>query len=92
MNASEIKIDLFRKIDALKDSRLKEVYRMFINFINSNNENDDWESLTKEQLNNQEEREIQKGIEIISSQSKSFAFLNEEEDLYDESDLIEKYN
>ena len=91
MNASEIKLDLFRKIDALKDSRLKEVYRMFINFINSNNENDDWESLTKEQFNNQEEREIQKGIEIISSQSKSFAFLNDEEDLYDESDLIEKY-
>ena len=91
MNASEIKIDLFRKIDALKDSRLKEVYGMFLNFINSKKEIDNWDSLTKEQLNNQEEREIQKGIEIISSQSKSFAFLNDEEDLYDESDLIEKY-
>ena len=90
MNASEIKIDLFRKIDALKDSRLEEVYGMFINFINSNNEIDDWESLTKEQLNNQEEREIQKGIEKITSQSESFAFLNDEEDIYDESDLIEK--
>ena len=90
MNASEIKIDLFRKIDALKDSRLEEVYGMFINFINSNNEIDDWESLTKEQLNNREEREIQKGIEKITSQSESFAFLNDEEDIYDESDLIEK--
>ena len=90
MTASEIKIDLFRKIDALKDSRLEEVYGMFINFINSNNEIDDWESLTKEQLNNRGEREIQKGIEKITSQSESFAFLNDEEDIYDESDLIEK--
>lgn len=38
-----------------------------------------------------EEQTLQRGIETIVSQSESFAFLNEEEDLYDESDLKEKY-
>ena len=38
-----------------------------------------------------EEKELQRGIEKIVSQSKSFSFLNEEEDIYDETDLIEKY-
>lgn len=39
----------------------------------------------------QEERDIQKGIDKIISQSESFLFLNEEEDIYEENDLIEKY-
>lgn len=39
----------------------------------------------------EEEEQMQKGIEKIISQSESFAFLNEEEDIYEEKDLIEKY-
>ena len=35
-------------------------------------------------------KKLQKGIEKIVSQSKSFSFLNEEEDIYSETDLIEK--
>ncbi|MGB0880642.1 MAG: hypothetical protein ACPGTO_08755 [Polaribacter sp.] len=62
MNASEIKIDLFRKIDSLQDSRLKEVYEIFINFINSKNENDEWENLTKEQ-----QTAINLGIEQLNN-------------------------
>ena len=62
MNTSEIKIDLFRKIDSLKDSRLKEVYVMLVNFINSKNENDEWESLTKEQ-----QTAINVGIEQLNN-------------------------
>lgn len=38
-----------------------------------------------------EEKALQKGIEKMVSQSKSFSFLNEEEDIYNETDLIEKY-
>ncbi len=38
-----------------------------------------------------EEQVLQKGIETIISQSDSFSFLHEEEDLYDENDLKEKY-
>jgi len=42
-------------------------------------------------LKKYEEQIIQKGIETIVSESDSFAFLHDEEDLYDESDLKEKY-
>lgn len=42
-------------------------------------------------LKKYEEKIFQKGLETLVSRSKSFAFLNDEEDLYDESDLKEKY-
>ena len=42
-------------------------------------------------LKKDEERTLQKGIETIVSESDSFAFLRDEEDLYDEGDLKEKY-
>jgi len=38
-----------------------------------------------------EEQILQKGMENIVSNSDSFAFLQDEEDLYDERDLKEKY-
>ncbi len=49
MNAAEIKIDLFRKLDSLKGSRLEEAYGVIINFINGKTEINDWQSLTSEQ-------------------------------------------
>jgi hypothetical protein len=49
MNASDIKIDLFRKLDSLKGSRLEEAYGILLNFINSKNEIDEWQNLTKDQ-------------------------------------------
>ena len=36
-------------------------------------------------------KEITEGIMKLTSKSKSFDFLNEEDDLYNETDLIEKY-
>lgn len=51
MNSAEIKIDLFRKLDSLKENRLEEAYGMLLNYINGKNELDDWQSLTKEQQN-----------------------------------------
>lgn len=42
-------------------------------------------------LKKYEEQILQKGIETLVSESDSFAFLHDEEDLYDESDLKEKY-
>ncbi|MFP4097114.1 MAG: hypothetical protein ACLFUB_21700 [Cyclobacteriaceae bacterium] len=42
-------------------------------------------------LKKHEEQTLQKGIEAIVSKSDSFSFLHDEEDLYDESDLKEKY-
>ena len=42
-------------------------------------------------LKKHEEQILQKGIETIASKSDTFAFLQDEEDLYDENDLKEKY-
>lgn len=46
--------------------------------------------MSKKDQNNireHEEQILQKGIEILVSESASFAFLHDEEDLYDETDL-----
>lgn len=42
-------------------------------------------------LKKYEDQILQKGIQKIISESDSFSFLNNEEDLYDESDLKVKY-
>ena len=42
-------------------------------------------------LKKEEERILQKGIKTIVTESDSFAFLRDEEDLYGEGDLKEKY-
>ncbi|WP_241685078.1 DUF2281 domain-containing protein [Cyclobacterium xiamenense] len=42
-------------------------------------------------LKKNEEKILQKGIETMVSESDSFAFLQDEEDLYNEDDLKEKY-
>lgn len=42
-------------------------------------------------LKKYEEQTLQKGIETIVSESDSFIFLHDEEDLYDENDLKERY-
>ncbi|NOX46996.1 MAG: hypothetical protein GXO89_08470 [Chlorobi bacterium] len=42
-------------------------------------------------LKTHEEKKITEGIMKLTSESKSFDFLNEEEDIYDESDLIENF-
>lgn len=51
MNAAEIKINLFRKLDSLKGKRLEEAYGMLLNYINGKNELDEWQNLTEEQQN-----------------------------------------
>jgi len=65
-------------IDSLKKLPENKVYEVlgYINFL---------------YVKHSEESVLQKGIEEITSQSKSFSFLNEEEDIYEENDLIEKY-
>lgn len=60
MNTAEIKIELFRKLDSLKDNRLEEAYGVLLNFINSRNEIDEWQNLSTEQQD-----AIQLGIEQL---------------------------
>ena len=47
MNDTEIKIKLFQQIDALENERLIELYGIVSNFINSSDNPDEWEELTK---------------------------------------------
>ena len=42
-------------------------------------------------LKSYEDKKITEGIMKLTSKSKSLDFLNDEDDLYDENDLIEKY-
>lgn len=49
MNAAEIKMDLFRKLDALTGKRLEEAYGVLLNYINGKSEIDEWQNLTTEQ-------------------------------------------
>ena len=42
-------------------------------------------------LKKHEEQILQKGIQHLVIESESYAFLDDEEDLYDERDLKEKY-
>ena len=39
-----------------------------------------------------EEQQLSKGIQRLTVSSQTFDFLNDEEDLYSENDLKEKYN
>jgi len=46
MNNSEIKIKLFQQIDTLKDDRLIELYGVVSNFINNDDNSEEWNKLT----------------------------------------------
>ena len=49
MNAAEIKLKIFRQIDSLDKSKLEDLYGMMVNFLNSQNSEEDWLALSDEQ-------------------------------------------
>jgi hypothetical protein len=51
MTTSDIKLRLFRQIDSLEKSKLEELYGVVVNFINSQKELTDWDSLSDSQKN-----------------------------------------
>lgn len=53
MNLAEIKLDLFRKIDSLKEDRLKEAYGVFLNYLNGTG--DHWAELSEGEKSSIEE-------------------------------------
>ncbi len=61
MNASELKLELFRKLDSLKENRLEEIYGALLNLINSKTEINEWDNLTLEQ-----QKAIHTGIEQLN--------------------------
>lgn len=81
MNSAEIKIDLFRKLDSLKENQLEEAYGMLLNYINGKKKLEDWQDLTQEQqdgiklgikqLDNGEGREHKKVMSDIRKRYKN---------------------
>ena len=49
MDSAEIKVDLFRKLEALNSTSLEEAYGILLNFINTKTSTDDWTKLTTKQ-------------------------------------------
>ena len=62
MNAAEIKLDFFRKIDSLKGERLREAYGMILNYLNSTVTEDHWEKLSEG-----EKKAIETGLSQIQA-------------------------
>jgi len=46
MTDSDLKLKLFREIDALDKSKLEEVYGVLINYINGKKDISDWDKLS----------------------------------------------
>jgi hypothetical protein len=49
MTTSDLKLRLFRQIDALDKSKLEELYGVLINYLNGQKDLTDWEKLTESQ-------------------------------------------
>lgn len=49
MTVSDLKLKLFRQIDALDKSKLEEIYGVLINYINGQKDISEWEKLTESQ-------------------------------------------
>ncbi|MBP2282573.1 DNA phosphorothioation-dependent restriction protein DptG [Flavobacterium sp. CG_23.5] len=49
MSTAELKLKLFREIDTLDKSKLEQVYGILTNFINNENNTEEWHSLPKAQ-------------------------------------------
>ena len=66
MTVSDLKLRLFRQIDALEKSKLEEIYGVLINYINGQKDISEWEKLSDNQkhgiFNSIDEIEDGKGI------------------------------
>ena len=75
MDASELKLRIFREIDSLEKGKLQEIYGYVQNYIRGNKDIDEWDSLSLAQ---------QEGIlEAITDLDKGVGILHE--------DVITKY-
>jgi len=66
MTVSDLKLKLFRQIDALEKGKLEEIYGILINYLNGQKDISEWEKLSENQKNGIfnaiEEIEAGKGI------------------------------
>ena len=66
MTISDLKLKLFRQIDALEKNKLEEIYGVLINYINGQKDISEWKKLSENQkqgiLNAIDEIDSGKGI------------------------------
>ncbi len=66
MTVSDLKLKIFRQIDALEKNRLEELYGVLLNYINGQKNFGEWDKLAEEQkqglLDSIEEIDAGKGI------------------------------
>lgn len=46
MSTAELKLKLFREIDTLEKSKLEQIYGLVLNFINKDNDTEEWNALS----------------------------------------------
>lgn len=51
MNSAELKLKIFRQVDSLDNSTLKDVYGLLANYINGLHSESDWDALSNNQKN-----------------------------------------
>jgi hypothetical protein len=69
MNASDLKLDLIKKLDALDNQKFKQLYGEFVNIINQEESIEDWDKLSENQ---------QIGLKEAEKQYKSGKFKSNE--------------
>jgi len=79
MNTADIKIDIFRRLDGLKDNHLKKVYGALLNLLNDEICTEDWEQYSQEQkkallqgIDELERNEVSSHNEVIQQMKKRF--------------------
>jgi len=67
MSTAELKLKLLREIDTLEKSKLEQIYGLVFNFINKDNDTEEWNALTSAQqkglLDAIEEMNLSDGID-----------------------------
>ena len=49
MDVSELKLKIFRHVDALEKNKIQEFYGVLMNYLNKQNDIEDWNSLTHDE-------------------------------------------
>jgi hypothetical protein len=67
MDASELKLRIFREIDSLEKGKLQEIYGYVQNYIRGNKDIDEWDSLSLAQQEGILEaiKDLDKGVRIL---------------------------
>ena len=67
MDASELKLRIFREIDSLEKGKLQEIYGYVQNYIRGNKDIDEWDSFSLAQQEGIREaiNDLDKGIGIV---------------------------